>query len=257
MKLWILLIAAMVFIAGCVNTQLQEQGEKEYKINDVTIQWLGHSSFRVENSKTTAYFDPFVLDSNPKKADYILVSHDHFDHCNPDQIAEIEQNKTRIISTLPCVQKFSGKTNSLTAGEGFGYELDNVSVSAFPAYNTDGRYHRKGDGVGLLLDIGGTKIYHAGDTDNIPEFSLLADKKIDVLLVPIGGKYTMGPEEAAEAAKTIRPRNVIPMHYNSARYGIPDVQSDPGELKKLLEGSEINVIILQPLSQWSVYSSGK
>ncbi len=235
-----LAVLSIVLLAGCV----QNQNLTEYTINDITIKWLGHSSFIVDG-ENTIYFDPFVLDANPKQADYILITHEHFDHCSPEHVKRIQTDRTRIISTFGCVDKLSGKTNSIKPTEFFNYTFDSLYIAAYESYNADKPYHPRGDGVGFLVDFNGTKIYHAGDTDNIKEFANLTKEKIDVLLVPIGGKYTMNATEAAEAAKIIKPKVAIPMHYNSAKYGITDVEADVERFKALLVGSGIDVVILQ------------
>ena len=138
--------------------------------------------------------------------------------------------------------------------EGEFFDFNGVKIQFYPAYN---EVHNRTDGGGMMLILNRSneimKIYHAGDTGLIPEFSNLTKEKIDVLLVPIGGKYTMDEEEAAQAAKIIKPKVVIPMHYNSAAYGINDVNADPNKFKELLKGSGIEVIILKP----AVVGNGK
>ncbi|MBI4170728.1 MAG: MBL fold metallo-hydrolase [Candidatus Aenigmarchaeota archaeon] len=237
-----LMILLIALLAGCVQTQTNEWAQ--YKVNDITIKWLGHSAFIVDGEKTI-YFDPFVLDANPKQADYILITHEHFDHCSPEHVKRIQTDRTRIISTFGCIEKLSGKTNSIKPTESFNYTFDSIYIVAYESYNNDKSYHPRGDGVGFLVDFNGTKIYHAGDTDNVEEFANLTQEKIDVLLVPIGGKYTMNATEAAAAVKIIKPRVVIPMHFNSAKYGITDVEADAEQFKALLGGSGIDVVILK------------
>ena len=98
-----------------------------------------------------------------------------------------------------------------------------------------------------MINIGGVKIYHAGDTDNIPEMTNLQKENIDIALLPIGGKYTMTATEAADAAKSIMPKFLVPMHYNSDKYGIPGINANPVEIAKALIGKGIVVNILEPL----------
>ena len=236
----ILIILALA-IAGCV----QQQNQTSYKVNDnITITWLGHSSFRVD-AWETAYFDPFVLDSSPKKADFILITPAHFAHCSAENIKKIQTSNTRIISTTECISKLSGKINSISPTEFFNYTFNDTYVGAYDAYSANNLYHKKGEGVGLLLNLNGTKIYHAGDTENIPELANLTQEKIDVMLVPIGGTYTMNVTEAVNAVKIVKPRAAIPMHYNSDKYGINDVKADAEQFRELLKGSGTEAAILQ------------
>ena len=135
-----LFLALLVVISGCVS-----QTQSSFEYSNVTIEWLGHSSFKITGTKTI-YIDPFVLMENPEKADYILVTHDHYDHCAESNINKLQSNDTVIIGTLKCIMKFKGHTNSIDAGESFSY-AGGVSVTAFDAYNKNSEYHPKGSGV--------------------------------------------------------------------------------------------------------------
>jgi L-ascorbate metabolism protein UlaG (beta-lactamase superfamily) len=230
-------LAAIILISGCVSSGLNAPSDFSFK--GVNITWLGHASFEIKGS-SIIYIDPFVLPDDAEKADYILMTHDHLDHCaikNAEKIQDI--NKTQVISTFDCVIKMKGRITSLDLGEKISFR-NNVSVEVFDAYNINKEYHPKGFGNGYLVTIGGVKIYHAGDTDLIPEFEKLKGR-VDVLLLPIGGKFTMNVEEASKAAEIIQPKVVIPMHYNSAKYGIEGIEADPKKLEYK------NVVILKPL----------
>lgn len=248
----LLALIIVIGIAGCVGQAQSSYIAFEGTDRATNITWLGHSSFRIDGGANTIYFDPFVLDENPKKANFILMTHDHFDHCARDNVEKLQHNETRIISTFSCIEGIPGKINSIIPSEHSIYTANAIRVDAFDAYNINKTYHEKGDGVGFLLTIGyvsgNVTIYHAGDTDNIPEFEDLADR-VDVLLIPIGGKFTMDAEDAADAVKIIKPKVVIPMHYNSDRYGVEGIQADPERLEELLEGTETEVVILSPAVQ--------
>jgi L-ascorbate metabolism protein UlaG (beta-lactamase superfamily) len=142
---------------------------------------------------------------------------------------------------MECMKKIEGYTNSIVQGESFT-EIDyNFKINAINAYNV---YHAIGDGVGYVIELDNKKIYFAGDTGLIPEMHLLENETIDVAILPIGGKYTMNVSEAAEAAKIIKPKVLIPMHYNSGEYGIDDINTNPEDLKTALKNEDIQVVIL-------------
>ena len=244
-------IVAVIMFAGCVQQPPQIVVYKsEYPLGDTSVIWLGHSTFEIKDSNKIIYTDPYVLSAEPDPADYIFISHNHFDHCSPEQVKKIQvKDITKIVSTFDCVKNLTGRTFSLDTGqEEFIDFNDGVKVEFFNAYN---EYHEKGKSAGMLITLNRTgvvkKIYHAGDTGLIQEFTNLTKEKIDVLLVPIGGKYTMDVNEAAQAAKIINPKVVIPMHYNSDIYGIPNINADPSQLKELLKGTGIEAVILTPL----------
>jgi L-ascorbate metabolism protein UlaG (beta-lactamase superfamily) len=228
----------LVFISGCT-----EQQKSSTKIGNVTIVWLGHSSFRIEASKII-YIDPFVLDEEAPKADYIVITHDHPDHCDSAKVDMIQKQDTRIFGTLSCILKLKGKINSLNYTEYFYYN-DSFRIDAVPAYNTESLNHPYGFGFGAILRIDGMKIYVSGDTDAIPEMYDLSNESIDVAIIAAGGKYTADMTGAAEIAKRVGAKYVIPGHYNSEKYGIKDVDANPDDLVKALEGSGITPVILK------------
>lgn len=174
------------------------------------INWLGHAGFKITGEKIV-YIDPFKI-SETEPADIIIVTHEHFDHLSPDDIKKIQTGKTIIITTPDCYSKVSG--NVKTISPGITVNVDGIKIEAVPAYNSNKQFHPKANGwIGVIVTINGKRIYHAGDTDNIPEMSNL--KNIDIALLPVSGTYVMTAEEAADAANRIMPKVAVPMHYGS------------------------------------------
>jgi len=175
----------------------------------VSITWLGHASFRLTGSERVVYIDPYVLDAEPPMADVVLATHEHYDHCDPSNVMRILKEDGVVITTEGCARSIKRKCT--VVHEGDVVDASGLRVEAVPAYNIGKPFHPRGLGVGLVVELEGVRVYHAGDTDLIPEMS---DINADVALLPIGGTYTMNPSEAVEAACRIKPHVVIPMHYN-------------------------------------------
>ncbi|KYH42549.1 MAG: conserved hypothetical protein, metallo-beta-lactamase superfamily [Candidatus Bathyarchaeota archaeon B26-1] len=209
------------------------------------IRWLGHASFMIKSGEKVIYMDPYEGDYM-EKADLILVSHSHYDHCDASKIRRARKEGTVIIAPPECASKIEG-AKPIKPGE--KATVDNIVVEAVPAYNykrfraPGTPFHPKGFGVGYVITVEGRRIYHAGDTDFIPEMKELKD--IDLALLPIGGTYTMDSPEAAEAARAINPKAVIPMHYFGA---------DPEEFRRLLESTspDIKIVILKPGEEYEL-----
>lgn len=199
------------------------------------IVWLGHDGFRIDGSKTI-YFDPFKIAST-KKADIILVTHEHFDHCSPDDIERIRKDNTVIITEKDSAGKLSGDVRVVSPGEKIS--IDEVAVTVVPAYNIDKQFHPKEKGwLGFIVEIDGVRVYHAGDTDFIPE---MKEVQVDIALLPVSGTYVMTADEAIKAARAIKPRAVIPMHYGA----IVGDKNDADTFKRALSG-EMEVVIPEP-----------
>jgi L-ascorbate metabolism protein UlaG (beta-lactamase superfamily) len=197
------------------------------------INWLGHDGFRIEGSKTI-YIDPYQISDGPE-ADLILITHEHFDHCSPEDVAKIQHSGSVVITEKDSAPKLSGDVRVVTVGESLSF--DNIQIEAVPAYNTNKDFHPKSKGwLGFIVDIDGVKVYHAGDTDFIPEMN---DFNTDIALLPVSGTYVMTADEAVEAALAINPKIAIPMHYGAIVGG----GSDATKFKDALEG-KIEVHIL-------------
>lgn len=184
------------------------------------IKHLGHSSFMIKEKNILIYIDPYNIEQKTK-ADIILITHGHFDHCSQKDIEKISGSNTRIFCPPDCKHKLSGNIEVMLPG--MKKEIKKISIESVPAYNTNKSFHPKANGwLGYIINVNGIRIYHAGDTDFILEMETLG--KIDYALLPVGGKYTMDAKEAANAAKKICPRIAVPMHYGSIVGDISDAE---------------------------------
>ena len=197
------------------------------------ISRIGHDTFRIDTDKII-YFDPYQISSG-KTADLILISHEHFDHCSPDDVAAIQGTQTVIVTEKDSAKKLRGDVRIVKPGDSI--VVNGITVEAVPSYNTNKKFHPKGNGwLGFIVEVDGVRIYHAGDTDHIPEMKTL---NVDIALLPVSGTYVMTAEEAVKAALDISPKVAIPMHYGSVVGG----DEDALRFKKALEG-KIEVVIL-------------
>lgn len=203
------------------------------------LKWLGHASWKLKAGGKTIYLDPYQGDYD-EKADVILASHSHTDHCEPSKVKAVMGDGTVVVAPSDCEAKIGAPVKSLKPGEKATF--GDVTVEAVEAYNhkrfrSPGvPFHPKGLGVGYLVKAGGKTVYHVGDSDFIPEMKDLGG--VDVLLIPSGGTYTMDTEDAAEATAAIKPKTAIPMHI---------WDTDPSEYKEKVESaSDTKVVILKP-----------
>jgi len=200
---------------------------------DLKITFIGHATLMFAFGGKVIHVDPVSREadySKMPKADLILVTHEHGDHLDPTAIAAIQKRGTVIILTEACAPSVPGgevmKNGDVRTVEG-------IKIEAVPAYNIlhkrpNGEpFHPKGRGNGYLLTFGDTRVYVAGDTENIPEMKRLRD--IAVAFLPMNLPYTMTPEMVAEAARWFRPKILYPYHYG---------ETDTSELVKLLEGEK-------------------
>lgn len=195
-----------------------------YKYKEIEITRLNHDCFLVSGGGINIYFDPFKLVGGEPEADYILISHEHFDHFSMEDIHKILKKKTVLVMNDKTHKEInsliSNKIHTISPGESI--DLGDLSVKALPAYNINkfrepGKvYHAKEEKkLGFIITFKGVKIYHTGDTDYIPEMDNLASENIDILLIPVSGTYVMTPSEAIEAAVKINAAVSIPMHYGA------------------------------------------
>ncbi len=182
------------------------------EVQDVVknITWLGHDGFLIKGDGKAIVIDPFQV-RKCEPADVILVTHEHYDHCSPEDIQKVQEASTVIVTEADSAKKLSGDVRVVQPGDKL--TVSGIQIEAVPAYNTNKNFHPKQNGwLGFVLTVDGVRIYHAGDTDLIPEMDSI---KADIALLPVSGTYVMTAEEAVEAAKIIKPKLVIPMHYDS------------------------------------------
>jgi L-ascorbate metabolism protein UlaG (beta-lactamase superfamily) len=208
----------------------------------ICVKWLGHASFQIKTMEKIIYIDlkkyGKVIETS-EKADIILVTHNHGDHCSPPKIQKLRKKDTVVIAPKNCASRIGGTVKTIKPGDEI--TVDGVRIEAVEAYNIkrfkpSGKpWHPKEYGVGYLIEAEGRTIYHAGDTDFIPEMRRL--KNIDLALLPTGDKYTMDNAEAAEAAIAIAPKTVMAMH---------TWDKDREEFQKKVEASSrAKVVLLQ------------
>ena len=184
-----------------------------------SIEWLGHSGFRVRVGRAVVYIDPYRVADDAPPADLILVTHGHYDHFSPQDVERLTTRNTWLVGPAAVAERVSGQVHSIAPGEVLEDELvRGVHVAAIAAYNTSKRgpdgepFHpREAGWVGYEVNVRGERLYHSGDTDVIPEMDSVTG--VDVALLPVSGTYVMTPQEAAEAARRIQPRVAVPMHW--------------------------------------------
>jgi L-ascorbate metabolism protein UlaG (beta-lactamase superfamily) len=197
------------------------------------IHWLGHDTIWIEGSVKVC-IDPFQI-STTRPADLILITHEHFDHCSPDDVAKIQQKATTIVTDAASAKKLKGDVRVVAPGDFL--QVGGVDIEVGPAYNTNKDFHpKKAAMLSFVVSLDGVRYYHAGDTDYIPEMKEL---RVDVAFLPVSGTYVMTAEEAIQAARAIKPGLAIPMHYGA----IVGSEDDALRFKKALQG-EIEVAIL-------------
>ena len=171
------------------------------------------SSIKISDG-LTIYFDPYDIKEKINNADYIFITHPHWDHLDIDSINNIANEKTIIVGPSSVIEKLDKSFNLLEVEPNKTYNLDNITFKTVPSYNIGRDYHPKDTRyVGYLLTLNDITYYIPGDTDVIEE---LKELNTDVIFLPVGGTYTMDREEAVGLANTIKPKYAIPIHYGLA-----------------------------------------
>lgn len=229
-----LLVSVVIYGAGTE--------EKVRNVAEEKLFYINHDSFRIETGKKVIYTDPFNIPDGAKRADIILITHQHQDHLQLASINKVADENTVIVAPVTAEyemkKKVLAKLKRVKPGDKIKVEGVDIEVTA--AYNVKEervKFHPKKEGfTGYIITIDGVRVYFAGDTDMIPEMKKI---KCDIALLPVSGTYVMTADEAAEAAKVINPKIVVPMHYGV----IVGTDEDALKLRSLLEGKKIEVLI--------------
>ena len=199
-------------------------------ISKITVNY--HSSIRLDVGKIL-YFDPFKIENSANDADYIFISHDHYDHFSVEDINKVITNSTVLIVPEKMEDKALGAfadNKIITVKQDEQYDIEGLKFETVAAYNKLKPFHSKKDGwCGYVIQVGGERVYYAGDTDLTKEAS---EVKCDVAMVPIGGTYTMNSKDAAKLVNKIKPKVAIPVHYGS----IIGTIGDADKFKGLVDG---------------------
>jgi L-ascorbate metabolism protein UlaG (beta-lactamase superfamily) len=220
------------------------------------ITWLGHSAFQLSDGQHTVLIDPFIsgnpattTNADALSADAILLTHAHNDHVG-DTVEIASRTGALVTATfeLGSWLETQGLENVVPANHGGTVEFPGGSVKFVPAWHTSS--YESDDGTvapgvpaGLVIRFGGKTIYTAGDTCLFLDMQLIGEEELDIAILPIGDRFTMGPKDAARATKLLGAGTVIPCHYNT----FPPIKQDPAQFSEMVsERSGAKVLILEP-----------
>jgi L-ascorbate metabolism protein UlaG (beta-lactamase superfamily) len=193
-------------------------------MGNLIVYFVGHGTLYFEYNHTIIHIDPvsrYADYTTLPKADIILVTHQHGDHFDTAAIKTISKTGTELVFTKTCSESSEITGRILNNGE--SVLLKTINIEAVPAYNIVHKrdngepFHLKGEGNGYVITFGDTKVYVAGDTENIPEMADLKD--IDIAFLPMNLPYTMTPEMVADAVEMIKPRILYPYHFGNTNTG--------------------------------------
>ncbi|MFQ5831295.1 MAG: metal-dependent hydrolase [Candidatus Thorarchaeota archaeon] len=214
------------------------------------VTYLGHASFKIECGERVVFIDPWLNGptspmkvDDVEKADIVLVTHDHGDHGYAEAVEICKRTGAYFtaINELAIQAKSEGVENAHTLNVGGSVNIGDITVTLVHAFHSCG----KGAPTGFVVKFPCGTVYHPGDTGVFSDMGLFSDMYgIDLFLSPIGSYYVCGPKEAAYATKLVKPKVVVPMHYNT----FPVIEQDPKEFQRLVAEmtKDVSVEIMNP-----------
>lgn len=237
-KIFLCSLGFFLILAGISGAEDFQSDTVSTSQGELKMTFIAHGTLMFTYNDLVIHIDPvsrYADYSQLPDADLVLITHEHGDHLDPRALSEIIKPETSLFLSKKCQPKCE---RGQVMGNGDSTVWKGIEIKAVPAYNIEhmrspgNPYHPKGEGNGYVLTFAGTKVYVAGDTENIPEMKNLTD--IDIAFLPMNLPYTMDPEMAADAARAIQPSIVYPYHFG---------QTDPQKLADLLSGTGIEVRI--------------
>ncbi len=217
------------------------------KIDDLNIEFLGHAGFMIKYRGRVIIIDPYHVSDNVSKADVVLISHGHSDHCSIKDIQKISKRGALVFCPVDCQSTLMKVKNiELHAVElQDSIDLDYLKINCVHAYTENKRHSKQEGWLGYVLTAGKNIIYFAGDTDNIPEISRLSGygKKGNnfIVLLPVAGEVVMDAVSASKAVTVLNPTLAIPMSYGAGVYG---TEKDANLFVELCKQNGFNAVIL-------------
>lgn len=205
------------------------------------VEVFTQNSIRIRGNGKVIYIDPFQMKESPRDADFVLITHDHYDHFSPEDLAKVSGEHTVLVVPEKMAERAEAVSDLVckivSVRPGAHYEINGLLFDTVPAYNRVKPFHPKSAGwVGYILEVDGKKVYVAGDTDATKEARQV---QCDVALVPIGGTFTMDARRAAELINTIRPAIAIPTHYGTIVGKPEDAEVFAGKVRESIRVERI------------------
>ena len=240
-------LLGMIFFIGIAAISIVSAEEVKPMIPEKMLEhinWIAQACFKIQADGMAIYFDPYSIQAEDK-ADLIFITHKHQDHLSAEDLGKIITDRTIVFAPETCKEDIAklGYKNVTYLKPGAVHQHGSITIETVPAYNvTKTKFHpRENNWLGYILTIDGVRIYHAGDTERIPEMKTFS---CDIALLPLGQTYTMNSvEEATQAAQDVKAKIAIPMHFGFYE----GKEEDALAFKNLLATDDkIKVVILSP-----------